>query len=252
MLLAGTHAALVEGLSKHEKLMHAQIAQADRVRRLQTTNINNLYDCDKKQAEDEKKAHACRSIPRVSAAPHTPLCSQAQLEFFKSRLIDSIEEKKLQLSRQSDFRARRKTPEEPDPKLSASKRRQVGGLTGLEISVGLTAEEMKTDLDEILGAAERYSVRSAAVASEDLRSNHHGDAYFDGARQLLHCNGHTFERGSALQVFQQGQRVDDFWTLTAMNAVEVTLREPDGAKLKVTLAQLRNGRFAFRPRHSSG
>ena len=36
------------------------------------------------------------------------------------------------------------------------------------------------------------------------------------------------------------------WTLTAMNAVEVTLRDNDGTKLKVTLAQLRNGRYGFR------
>ena len=73
------------------------------------------------------------------------------------------------------------------------------------------------------------------------------DAWFDRSRQLLHCNGHTLERGQTVFVYQQGQRVDESWTLTAMNAVEVTLRDAEGTKLKVTLAQLRNGRYAFRP-----
>ena len=46
--------------------------------------------------------------------------------------------------------------------------------------------------------------------------------------------------------------VDETWTLTAMNAVEVTLRDADSTKLKVTLAQLRNGRYTFRPVHGGG
>ena len=60
-------------------------------------------------------------------------------------------------------------------------------------------------------------------------------------------NGHSLERGSTVFVYLQGQRVDDTWTLTAMNAVEVTLRDAEGTKLKVTLAQMRNGRYIFRP-----
>ena len=97
------------------------------------------------------------------------------------------------------------------------------------------------------GSVDRYSVRSAAVASDDLRNSSSSDAWFDRNRQQLHCNGNSFERGSQVLVYQQGQRVEDMWTMTAMNAVEVTLRDSDSQKLKVTLAQLRNGRFVFRP-----
>ncbi|KAL1515132.1 hypothetical protein AB1Y20_004193 [Prymnesium parvum] len=228
-IVAGTHPLLVEGLDKHEQVMKAQIAQAERIRRLQTVNINNLFDCDKKQAEDEKKA---------------------QLEFFQSRLIDSIEAKRRKLSRESGFGLRRKSADGVDAQQLACKRRQIGGLTGLDISYALTAEEAKSDLDEIMSAAERYSIRTAAIVSDDLRvtSSGGGDAYFDRARQQLHCNGHTFEREAKVYVFQQGQRIEDVWTLTAMNAVEVTLRDTSRGKLKVTLAQLRSGRFVFRPR----
>ena len=94
---------------------------------------------------------------------------------------------------------------------------------------------------------DHYSVRSAAAASDELRSSGSTDAWFDRSRQLLHCNNYALERGSTLHVYMNGQRVEDHWTLTAMNAVEVTLRTDEGTKLKVTLAQLRNGRYAFRP-----
>jgi len=223
-IMAGTHPALIEGLEKHEKIRKHAIAQADHIRQLQTVNINNLADCEKKQAEDEKKAH---------------------MEFFKVRLIDSLEEKQKKATRQSGLRTRRS--EDGDAKDAASKRRQINGLTGLDIAYSLKPEEAKADLDEIQSAADRYSVRSAAIVSDDLRNSSTGDAYFNRSQQQLHCNGHAFERGSTVFVYQQGQRVEDLWTLTAMNAVEVTLRDNDGAKLKVTLAQLRNGRFVFRP-----
>ena len=57
----------------------------------------------------------------------------------------------------------------------------------------------------------------------------------------------SFERGATVYVFSQGQRIDDTWTLTAMNAVEVTLRDSESTKLKITVAQLRNGRYSLRP-----
>ena len=85
------------------------------------------------------------------------------------------------------------------------------------------------------------------MASDELRSTGSGDAWFDRNRQLLHCNSHALERGAAVYVHQQGQRVDGQWTITAMNAVEVTLRDSDGTKLKVTLSQLRNNRYVLRP-----
>ena len=69
----------------------------------------------------------------------------------------------------------------------------------------------------------------AALASSALAAagSSQSDAWFDRSRQLLHCNGQAMERGSTVVVFMQGQRVDESWTLTAMNAVEVTLREAE-------------------------
>jgi len=63
----------------------------------------------------------------------------------------------------------------------------------------------------------------------------------------LHCHGASFERGSAVTVLHNGQPVEEEWSITAMNAVETTLRATDGSKLKVTLSQLRNGRYALQP-----
>jgi len=220
-IFTGTHPLLVQELKKHQQVMQAQVAQAQRICNHQQQNIRNLFECDKKQIEDEY---------------------QASLDFFQQRLIDSIEQKQRKAARQTGFRIRRPedTSKQPD-----AKRKKLGAATASSENFVLKPEEMKSDIDEILRNVDHYSVRSAAMASDDLRHNT-GDVWFDRARQMLHCCGHSLERGASLFVYQQGQRVDDRWTITAMNAVEVTLRDPDGSKLKVTLSQLRNGRFAFR------
>lgn len=89
-------------------------------------------------------------------------------------------------------------------------------------------------------------MRTAAIASEDLR-NSGNDIWFDRSRHLLHCNGHSLERDAVVAFIKEGQRIDDRWAITAMNAVEVTLQSNHGTKHKVTLAMLRNGRCQFRP-----
>jgi len=222
-IMGGTHPDLIKALEPHDQKMKATIAQADRVRQLQISNINSLFECEKKQSEDENKAH---------------------LELFRSRLIDTIEEKQKKAARQreagSGSRGESKQP--------ADKRKRVE-VTGscLPPSYALKADELKADLEEITTNVDHYSVRSAAAASDELRSSSSADAWFDRGRQVLHCGSQTFERNQHVFVYAQGQRVDDQWSLAAMNAVEVTLRDAEGSKLKVTLAQLRNGRYAFRP-----
>ena len=89
-------------------------------------------------------------------------------------------------------------------------------------------------------------MRTAAIASEDLR-NAGNDIYFDRSRHLLHCNGHSLERDAWVAFIKEGQRIEDRWSITAMNAVEVTLQSNQGTKHKVTLAMLRNGRCVLRP-----
>jgi len=218
----GTHPALASELKKHEQAAAAHIAQAQRICQLQKTNIENLYECEKKQADDEHKA---------------------QLEFYRNRLIDGIEEKQRKSADQAGFRPRRKADDTSKP---PEKCRKVG-LAGMEVSFALPPDQMKADLEEIEGAVARYSVRAAAVASEDMRNNAGGsDIWFDRGRQVLHCNGHALERDAMVMVIKEGQRVDDRWTITAMNAVEVTLQS-GGVKHKVTLAMLRNGRCVLRP-----
>ena len=110
----------------------------------------------------------------------------------------------------------------------------------------LPPDQLKADLEEIENAASRYSVRTAAIASEDLR-NAGNDIYFDRSRHLLHCNGHSFERDAWVAFIKEGHRIEDRWSITAMNAVEVTLQSIQGTKQKVTLAMLRNGRCVLRP-----
>jgi hypothetical protein len=264
---AGTHPSLVEALDPHEKKMKALVGQADRLRQLQIADLNAIFDCEKKQAEDEHivrlTPHATRrprrstssGLPRSSAplrfscvdrailTPHyaatrTSRLWQAQLEFFRNRLIDTIEEKRKKAAAQRT-----------GGKATDGKRKRDGdddASRGLP-SFTLKPEELKADMDEMNTNHDHYSVRSAAMASDEMRAASSGDAYFDRSRQLLHTNGHSFERGGVVFVFSQSQRIDDAWTLTAMNAVEVTLRDNDGTKLKVSLAQLRNGRYSLRP-----
>lgn len=234
--------------------MKAAVGQADRVRKLQTININALFECEKKQTEDENQVSwrsppLCPPLCPPHGPPHCPAsCAalpQAQMEFFRSRLIDTIEEKRKKAAAQQAGTRSGKV----DGKRAASKRRRENATEGAALPAAfvLKPEELKADLEEIATNVDHYSVRSAAVASDELRAASSGDAYFDRSRQMLHCNGHSHERGSTVFVYMQGQRVDDAWTLTAMNAVEVTLRDAEGQKLKVSLAQLRNGRYAFRP-----
>ena len=227
----------MEALAPHEAKMKAVVGQADKMRQLQIVNIDALFECEKKQAEDE---------------------TRAQLEFFKSRLIDAIEEKRKKASEQQHMGMRRLGAETGKGAAGANGKRKRDGAGGgddengapslLPASFALKPEELKADLEEINTNVDHYSVRSAAAASDEMRSTTTtAEAWFDRSRQLLHCNGQSYDRGAAVIVYSQGQRVDDDWTLTAMNAVEVTLRDAEGVKLKVTLAQLRNGRYAFRP-----
>ena len=65
--LAGTHPALASELKKHEQVAAAHIAQAQRICQLQKTNIENLYECEKKQADDEHK------VPFLKPPPAKPL-----------------------------------------------------------------------------------------------------------------------------------------------------------------------------------
>jgi len=221
--MQGTHPALIEALEPHEKKLKALTAQADRLRQLEIGNINAHHDYEKQQPEDENRA---------------------QLEFFKSRLIDSIEEKrKKNAGRSGNDTSKKGTSDK------SRKRPLVPTSSCLPAGFALLKpDELKADLEEINTNVDHYSVRSAAggAGSADAAAANTTDAYFDRQRQQLNVNGLGLERGQSVYVYMQGQRVDDTWQVHAMNAVEVTLRDAEGTKLKVTLAQLRNGRYAFR------
>lgn len=237
-IMQGTHPTLVEALEPHDTKMKAVVGQADRIRQLQIANIDALFECEKKMAEDEHKA---------------------QLEFFKQRLIDSIEEKQKKAAQQSGRRssgvesAKAAGADAKGGSGNGKRKRGEGGATSavyvspIPAAYLLKPDELKADLEEITTNVDHYSVRSAAMGGEVDSRGGAADAYFDRARQLLHCNNGPFERGALVYVFSQGSRLDDTWTLTAMNAVEVTLRDSESNKLKVTVAQLRNGRYVFRP-----
>jgi len=125
-IFTGTHPLLVQELKKHQQVMQAQVAQAQRICNHQQQNIRNLFECDKKQIEDEY---------------------QASLDFFQQRLIDSIEQKQRKAARQTGFRIRRPedTSKQPD-----AKRKKLGAATASSENFVLKAEEMKSDIDEIL------------------------------------------------------------------------------------------------------
>ena len=192
----GTHPELAKELKIHEQAMAKEVAQAQRICQLQKSNIESLYDCEKKQADDEQVA---------------------QLEFYRSRLVDNIEEKQRKSADQAGGGRPRRQADAG--KITDKKRRRVG-LSGLEGGFALPPDQQKADLEEIENAVARYSVRAAAVASEDLRNAAAAaDVWFDRGRQVLHCNGHALERDALVSVVKEGQRLEDRWTITAMNAV---------------------------------
>ena len=122
--------------------MNALIAQAQRIAQLQRTNVENLYECDKKQVDDENRVRAARAPPRArpkdadptrsgTTQSHErtmpnlhPSCrpSQAQLEFYRNRLVDSIEEKQRKSQEQNGLGKRGKT----DASKAPDKRRRIG------------------------------------------------------------------------------------------------------------------------------
>ena len=106
---SGTHPQLVELLEPHEQKKQQVISQADRVRQLQISNINALFECEKKQVEDENKA---------------------QLEFFRSRLIDTIEEKQKKASRQMGARANEAEAEAKAPAPGDKRKRNASTSVG--------------------------------------------------------------------------------------------------------------------------
>ena len=69
--MSGTHPSLVEALEPHDEKMKHLVSQADRVRELQMVNINALFECEKKQADDESKVRGARGVDR-STSPCPP------------------------------------------------------------------------------------------------------------------------------------------------------------------------------------
>lgn len=126
----------------HQKTMKSQIAQAERLKNAQAGNIDALFDCDIKQVDDEYKVSAqspralCSSKTRHEApachlshvrSPRRRCFRQAQLEFFQSRLIDSLEQKHRKLARQAGFRIGRRPSETGKTLLSDAKRKKMTG-----------------------------------------------------------------------------------------------------------------------------
>lgn len=161
------------------------------------------------------------------------------MEFFQQKLVDSLERKE---QKASSSRGRRPSDAKP-----ADKKRAKLATSGIKEHYALKPDELKGDVEEILRNVDHYSVRSAALASDEMRSIGSGEAWYDRTRNLIHCSNYSLERGKTVRLTQHGQRVDGRWTITAMNAQEVTLRDSDGTKLKVTLAQLKNQRCVLRP-----
>ena len=218
-------------LEKHEAALAQSNESARRIHARQRSIIEKLYECDAKQAEDE---------------------FTAQLEFAKARIVDSLEKKAAKGSSNPGAFGRSRPngaangaaggsgePAEKRPRTSA------GGLGMLPAATfALLPADVKADLDAITADVQHYTPRGA----EDIvMRGQGGDVYFDKVRSRLHINQLTFERGHAVYVLQQNTRVDDDpWEISAINSLEVTLRDTDSVKHKIQLAQLRSGRHAFK------
>ena len=194
---------------------------------------------------EAERAKLCLLDPAKGKLQPGPACGEDEQKFLDVWREKTPDEALTELLRLENVVSNREVT------FGASKRAWMGKrinlLKQIRVAHRPPPDELKADLEEINTNVDHYSVRTAAAASDELRAASSQEAWFDRSRQLLHCNGHALERGSTVFVYLQGQRVDDTWTLTAMNAVEVTLRDAEGTKLKVTLAQMRNGRYIFRP-----
>ena len=49
---AGTHPALIEALEPHEQKKKEKMAYLNFIRKREIANVDALYECEKKQAED--------------------------------------------------------------------------------------------------------------------------------------------------------------------------------------------------------
>ena len=92
-----------------------------------------------------------------------------------------------------------------------------------------------------------FSLRSAAVQPRNCVARAEKQSFIDGVIDMLE-GGRKLRRwyGSDSSV-GDGTRVDDDpWEISAINSLEVTLRDTDSVKHKIQLAQLRSGRHAFK------
>jgi hypothetical protein len=64
---AGTHPALIEALEPHEQKKKEKMAYLNFIRKREIANVDALYECEKKQAEDETRV---RCPPTHLSARH--------------------------------------------------------------------------------------------------------------------------------------------------------------------------------------
>lgn len=251
------HPALMHELEKQAAERDAALARADRLCNAQLANVAALYEFDQKQVEDEHVA---------------------QLELFKAKLLDALLRRKDKLSKRSGLRGTKRplrrcgdgaaavlpkaataapAADGVASSLPAKRGRAAAKAAAAEAAAAaaeaagglrysLRASECETDLEAMLRDVDHYATRAAAAASDDVRQGSAASVYYDRNRQQLHVHGTWHDRGDPVAVYLAGQRIDEDWCISAMNAVEITCRAADQSRLKITISQLRNGRYMIK------
>jgi len=234
-IVNGTHAGLAAELSKHTAVRDAKVALAARRRDEQLRNSRAIADCEDKQSDDtcredceDLRDRMCNVVYAKYGKPNPQMPAPVDLT--------------------PTCRERKRAPLYQAPWLAAVQRRRL--LPAVQIRYALSDVEVEEDLDALLQEAEKTKqAREAEARGEDAEPDEPLDVHHEKQQGALVYGELVFERWAAVQICDKalpsGQAGD--WCITAIGPLEVTLRNTEGARTKVSLAALRSRRLAFTP-----
>jgi len=235
-IVNGTHAGLASELSKHVTLRDKRVAAAQRRLDEELRNCNEIADCDNKMADD---------------------MYVESLEEVRERLCDAVYAKYGKVNPNLPPLAENTLVPRKERKRSAL---QSGAWTGgvgqrrrllppVQIRYGLSESELEEDLEVLMQEAEKMKQLREQEQRGDEEAEEALDVHYDKGRNALVCGDYTFERWAPVTLSERANQASASgdWCITAIGPLEVTLRNTEGTRTKVSLAALRSRRVQFAP-----
>mmetsp|Transcript_4780 Transcript_4780/g.13254 ORF Transcript_4780/g.13254 Transcript_4780/m.13254 type:complete len:285 (+) Transcript_4780:101-955(+) len=235
-IVNGTHPGLASELSKHTKLRDERVAAAQARLDEELRNINEIAECDDKMADD--------------------MCAEA-LEEVRERLCDAIYAKYGKMNPNLPpplpvdlvgRKERKRVPLQSAPWAGGgAQRRRL--LPPVQIRYGLSESELEEDLELLMQEAEKMKQMREQEQHGDEEVEEALEVTYDKGRNALMCGDYTFERWAPVTLSERAAQTSASgdWCITAIGPLEVTLRNIEGTRTKVSLAALRSRRVQFAP-----